>query len=246
MRKLALVFFLLLSGPAHAVCSNSYGLLRNARIVRDLTSDTFVSPIVIVGPSHIERAAIAYMPGEYEINGHPVLFAGIAGAEWDTLRDCIPWSTINSLSPFSIVLQGGVNDAANGTCCDTNGDVTTARAYIMMQTIETARAITSNIVIASDPPPEDDAGIDTYKNHQMARVAYYLAQLNVWVALGWATQPAHLPFIDNYYNMRGASCTPAISAYSTPCYAGSNATEDNVHWNKENTTLMLDNIASAF
>lgn len=226
------VFLALASFHVGATCSNAYGLIRAPRISAELAQFSAQdSVVVVVGDSHIERASIAYAQGSLSIDGHPLVFAGIAGATWETLKNCIPWSSISAIQPSKIIIMASVNDAATGACCS-GVWATAAYGAIIKDTVNLALAITQNVTIASDPPPESAQGMNAQTVHSAARMVYYTAtKCGSSCPWGDVNSSGNLQYIDVYSSMSAASCTSSIdSSYATiPCYAGSLTTMDNVH-----------------
>lgn len=230
------LFLLLFCTSVFGQC-NGYDTLRANRIAA-YAAVAQSGGTWIVGDSHAERLSSAYAQGSQTNAGHPVYFAGIAGATWPKLRDCIPWSAIGAKSPSKIIIMAGVNDATTGSCCDANGNVTSAYVAAIFQTILAAQAITPNVVIATDPPPESAAGIDAYRVHQSARMVYYAATL-AWSIFGYSDNAGTpFTFID-LYGLMGAGGSPASSAYSGGRYAAAGSTMDNVHFPQEGSALLF-------
>ena len=232
-------FLLLLLFSSAAIACSGYDTLRASRITA-YASAASSGGVWIVGDSHVERLSTAYAQGSQTMGGAPVYFAGIAGATWATLRDCIPWSSIAAKSPSKIILMAGTNDAATGSCCDAYGNGTVAYAGVIMGAVNAARALTTNIVIATDPPPEAAAGIDAYRVHQSARMVYYVATL-AWSVFGYSDSPG-TPFIFvDQYGAMGTGGSPASQAYSGGRYATSGSTLDNIHFPKEGSATIYGN-----
>jgi hypothetical protein len=250
---LAAVFILMSSlivSESRAACYDGYGQMRAARIAAELSAfGPSDDVIVVVGDSHVERAGLVYAQGSQTIGGHPVVFAGIAGATWGTLRDCIPWSDIAAVQPHNIVLMASVNDANTGSCCDSSGYATAAYAQVVMGAVMQARSIVSSPVIVSDPPPESAAGIGALQVHSAARIVYYVATncggTCNWATFGWPNAgPGIHQYIDMYYELRGAACTPSSAGYGTPCYSAAGSTMDRVHLTRSQYAALMAALSS--
>jgi len=234
LRFLALLLFC-----SSAFACSSYDTLRAARITTYADSAQH-GGVWIIGDSHVERLSMAYQQGAQASGGVPFYFSGIAGATWAKLRDCIPWTAIAATHPSRIILMAGINDAATGSCCNAYGDGTLAYANTIMDTVTLAREITPDVVLATDPPPEQSAGIEPYFVHQSARVVYYVATID-WTVFGWHSTPGPFPFVDQYGAM-GVGGNPASLAYAGGRYAPAGSTLDNVHFPQEGSASILRNL----
>lgn len=197
--------------------------IRTARIAAELSPFAGSGAIPFIGDSHMERMSLVYGQGNHTINGHPVVFAGIAGAHWGNLYSDIPWASIHALNPTRIVLCCGVNDANSSVGFDAGNNVDTFWWQTIMQgVINQCKIKDPNTLLVTSPPPESAAGVNAYRNHQIGRIQYYLAT-------GAIGSVSPLPFLDLHYDLAVAPKTPVSSAYSNPCYAAAGSTMDQVH-----------------
>lgn len=253
----ALLGIVLSAGSACATCSDSYyNSTASSRVNADVAL-LQAGDFVVIGDSHFERMATTYAQRSQSINGHPVVILGSAGATWQTIRDCFPWSAIGARSPGSIYLQSSVNDAVSGQCCDANGNGTVAYAFTIMQAAVNAYGALGNAkwpAIGTDPPPESAAGISASVLHNATRMVYYVATNSSscgggsckWSDFGWTgtTPTGSLQFIDQYYLMRAGACDASSVAYSgNGCLAATGATLDNVHFPHDGVVTIFGNLA---
>jgi hypothetical protein len=256
MRIIVAAICFLWVAPAWASCADSYYNSTSSSRVNAAVALIQAGDIVIVGDSHYERMETTYAQRSQSINDHPVVILGSAGATWQTLRDCFPWSSIGARHPGSIHLQASINDVVTGQCCNgyTSGaDATASFAQVIMQAITNARTALGGAKwpsVSTDPPAESAAGVDAYEYHAANRVVYYVATncggSCAWTAFNWfSTEPSSpLTFVDQFYLMRAASCDASSTAYAgNPCYAVSGATLDNVHFPNAGNVTMFGNLA---
>jgi lysophospholipase L1-like esterase len=242
MKWFLALFVAVLASSAEAACTDSYYNSYRAARISTIISGAPAGAAYVVGDSMLERGSVSFQQGTLSAGGKATYLLGSAGATVTTLADCFPWSSLNS--PSVIVIQVGLNDAHNGTCCTGSGAGTSAGPFAnaLDAFLSSIRALHpgATIVLISEMPPESAAGIDTYRVFQTARAVYYLANNII------GTQGATFAFVDNYYALRGAACTPSSSAYVTPCYQAAGETLDNVHPGYSNTQAMIANILAAF
>lgn len=208
------LFGLFLATPAHAQCAGSF--LTDANSIR--TDAAALSggpaPIVLAGDSHFWRAKSAF-PGGLSFAGRPVLFAGIQGATFATMRDCFPWEEVAATRPYAVVFMLGYNDAAAGvvpsagTCCDAAGVIQTDYTHLMDLVVTKVKALSRNRVFASDPA-------------QGTGASYNLALFNYSMAAKMKTYSTN--FVDIYQLMPGTQCS---SPYP---YCSATVTTDGIHF----------------
>ncbi|MDB5607786.1 MAG: hypothetical protein JWP25_4686 [Bradyrhizobium sp.] len=210
-----------------------FNTMRSQKIAADVAPFVGTGPRLIIGDSHTQAMEQVFGQG-YALNGKPTFFAGIAGATFPVLLNSMPWSSLATLNPASVIVACGTNDANNLTGMSAAGDVTSAGAMTMMQVLSKALSISKGgLVVASDPPPESAAGIAAYPLHQVARMLYYLATLP-WSTFGWTTamgpEPAHpTAFVDLYSLLAIPGGSPASAAYVSPCWLDPSKDVDLVH-----------------
>lgn len=253
MRLLLGLLLLAWTTAANATCSDSYYNSYRASRINAIVATIQPGDDIFVGDSHGERISTAFAQRTQSIGGHPLVVLGSAGATWQTIRDCFPWSAIGARSPHNIILQASINDVVTGQCCDANGNGTTAYAFTIMQAVLNAHGALGSgwPVLATDPPPESAQGMSAITVHNSARMVYYIATNSAacgctWGAFGWTgtVPPGSLQFIDQFSIMASGSCDAASAAWAgNACYAAAGSTLDNVHFPYPGIVIMMTNLA---
>lgn len=208
------LFMCLSFEAAHAQCAGSFLVDANSIRTDALAMSGGPAPIVLAGDSHFWRAKTA-VGGSMTFAGRPVLFAGIQGATFATMRDCFPWEEVAALRPYAVVFMLGYNDAAagvvpsSGTCCDAAGTIQTDYVHLMDLVVTKVKALSRNRVFASDPA-------------QGTGASYNLALFNYSMATKMKTYSPN--FVDIYQLMPGTACS---SPYP---YCSATVTTDGIHF----------------
>lgn len=222
-------------------------IVRKKKIIANLAGK--VSPVVIVGDSHVERMEQIF--GETTIDGSPVLWAGIAGATFDDLATYIPWSDIRASGPRKLFFMCGTNNAVQKLFLDSSFNLSTAGAQNALNSISYGYSAVggdrSKLVLVSDPPIERDFGVDPRATYAYARMMYYAATLD-WSVFGWPSSPGPFRFTDEHYlrSIPGGTKSCAVGGYVTPCFAASPSTQDQVHMSHDAYAAIWDDMVLSF
>lgn len=219
---------------ANAACLDSYYNTYRASPIANIISNAPANSTFWIGDSFIERASETYGQGSNTLNGHSVYMLGSAGATIGTLINCIPWSSINI--PHTIIIQIGLNDANNNSCCSSDANGTPF--WNNLQTlIPIITGIGANVVLVSDPPPESAAGINAQRPWTVARIMKYVSD-NELGSFG------PLTFVDLYSLMSIGSCSSAYQTYTTACYSLAHSRLDFIHPDHDGIISMFSNLTN--
>jgi lysophospholipase L1-like esterase len=224
----------LISFAANASCGDTYYNNDRRQPIANIISSAPAHSTFWIGDSFIERASTTYGQGLNTLNGYPVYMLGSAGATVETLINCIPWSSLNE--PHTVIIQIGLNDAVNNSCCSTdyNGTPFWNNLQILIPLITASKA---SVVLVSDPPPEAAAGINIQRPWTVARIMKYVSD-NTLGNLG------PLQFIDLYSLMSTGSCSSAYQPFTTPCYSASHSRLDYIHPEYNGIVNMFTNLTN--